>query len=306
MTWTKLAVSRVGTRVEAGESMRIAALTMVYRDHWFLQLWTKHYGDRIGPANLFVVSHGDEPEIRDICAGCQVIPYARDDLELFDQRRWTFLSDLCEELLQKYDAVIVGDVDEYLIPLNQASTLETVLAEHADRAFAFVAGFDLLEHPVDDAPMRPDVSVFKQRKLGKWSGRYSKAVVAYEPVRFRPGAHRVRGRDTTRYCVLSGAVLAHLKYSNSALWADKSAIENAIVTSREKDFRWDNQWRRPIAEGDPALGFSDAYVEAFEASFAAFFEAISIPEVGRGSAVGHQRIAHQPFFLLPRSFESYL
>ena len=244
--------------------MRVAALTMVFRDHWFLRHWIGHYGRLIGRENLHVVSHGDEPAIRDICDGCTVIPYARDTLKAFDRKRWALLSDLCGELLGRYDAVIVGDVDEVLLPLDPGQGLVAVLREHAERSYAFAAGFDLLEHPGKDGPLVPERSVFAQRRLGKWARRYSKAVVAYEPVRFRPGAHRVMGRDTSQYCVLSGAVLAHLKYANSALWAEKSDVQAEIVATREDDFRWDNLWHKPIVEGDPAAGLPGAEIEAFE------------------------------------------
>ena len=63
--------------------MKICAITMVYRDYWALSQWYAHYGRLVGFDNLYVVAHGADPEIAQICPRASVITVPRDSLEGF-------------------------------------------------------------------------------------------------------------------------------------------------------------------------------------------------------------------------------
>ncbi|MGI4940925.1 MAG: glycosyltransferase family 2 protein, partial [Janthinobacterium lividum] len=54
--------------------MRIAALTMVWNEPFFLPLWLRHYGRHLGPQNCFVLDHGsDDGSTEHLGGACRVL-----------------------------------------------------------------------------------------------------------------------------------------------------------------------------------------------------------------------------------------
>jgi hypothetical protein len=65
------------------------AMTMVGGDHFFLGRWVEYYGRHLGRENLYVLSHGGDPEHKRIAEGCNVIYLPFDETRnCFNQRRW--------------------------------------------------------------------------------------------------------------------------------------------------------------------------------------------------------------------------
>ena len=92
---------------------KMAAMTMVGGDHFFLERWVEYYGRQLGRQNLFVLSHGGDPEHKRIAAGCNVIYLPFDETrDCFNQRRWQMLSRVTSGFTNFYNWVLVGDVDE--------------------------------------------------------------------------------------------------------------------------------------------------------------------------------------------------
>ena len=48
---------------------RIAALTMVRNDDFYLRKWVEYYGAQLGMANLYIYFDGRDQVIPDFCAG---------------------------------------------------------------------------------------------------------------------------------------------------------------------------------------------------------------------------------------------
>ena len=67
--------------------MKICAITMVYRDYWALDQWYRHYAKYLGAENLYVISHGMDPEIAKICPQASIINIPREQLKNFDSVR---------------------------------------------------------------------------------------------------------------------------------------------------------------------------------------------------------------------------
>ena len=144
--------------------MRVAALTMVYR-HWYLKLWL-YYGRHLGRENLFIISHGDEDEIRDIAVGCNIIPFSRGSLERFDARRWRFISKHQNRLAAEYDCVLTGDIDEIVFDAFEDDLVRALSDSELDPENAvYVAGFDLVEQPETDLPIDDGKPILAQRRL---------------------------------------------------------------------------------------------------------------------------------------------
>lgn len=197
--------------------MKVAALTMVYRDHWFLSRWIEHYGRHFGRSNLFIVSHGNERPIRKIAGDANVIGIVRETSGDFDVMRWGFLNDILRILLKSYDCVVIGDVDELIVPNPRFGTdLVTELGRKADAPVSFVTGMELVEQK-DDRPIGENEKLLVQRRSGIWNWLYTKAAIVYEPVRIGRGAHFAWH---TPYYNAENLLLFHLKFANSALFAD--------------------------------------------------------------------------------------
>ncbi|MFW2587128.1 glycosyltransferase family 2 protein [Sagittula sp. SSi028] len=237
--------------------MAVAALTMVYRDTWALSRWYAHHARQFGARNLFVVAHGEDPEIARICPEASIITIPRDDLAHFDRRRAQMLDGFHAGLSKAYDWVVRTDADE-LICVDPALWRDVPQALAAqDGPVVTALGFDVVELP-GDAPMH-DAPVLSQRRNIAFSGHYSKAVAANRAVAFHLHGVRVAPRKLENYPfnMPRGLFLAHLKYANRAVLQAGSAQREAIANGS--------------APGLPGSGWADATGDA--ARFLTDFEA---------------------------------
>ena len=91
------------------EGMRISAITMVYRDYWALSQWYAHYSRHLGSEHLYIVAHGHDPRVSELCPRANVVTVPRDDLSGFDRVRGHLLNGLQDGLGAIYDWVIRTD-----------------------------------------------------------------------------------------------------------------------------------------------------------------------------------------------------
>ncbi|QFS84050.1 hypothetical protein FIU97_14945 [Roseivivax sp. THAF40] len=278
--------------------MRIAALTMVYRDHWYLRQWLRHYDAQIGRENCVILSHGDEPEIRAIAEGAQIIPYPRTDLENFDDVRWHELNTRQAELHDSYDCVITGDVDELIFGSDVDRPLADMLAQWRTRPCVFAAGFDLVEHPDLDAPFDDSRPVWAQRQYGLWASGYSKPAVTFEPVFYRPGGHRALD---VPYYLAPGLHLAHLHYADSRQLKARRAIQSEVAAHWPDRARFTNHWKEGV-ERDVSLTPEGDEIPSYEESYIAFHDLVREGFRGRGRGVGAPRMQERLPFRLPATF----
>lgn len=196
--------------------MKIAALTMVHRDHWALSRWYAHHGAQMGFGNLYVVAHGADPEIARLCPKASILTVPRDRFDDFDKRRAGLLNGIKAGLLQIYDWVIQTDADELVcFDPDRYAGLAAVFAGR-DAPVLTALGFDVVERPGD--PALGDAPVLAARRNIAFSGHYSKAVAARRGVDFRLHGTRVaRNRlQSFPFTMPRGLFLAHLKFANRA------------------------------------------------------------------------------------------
>ncbi|MHA6325112.1 glycosyltransferase family 2 protein [Roseivivax sp. CAU 1753] len=278
--------------------MKIAALTMVYQDHWYLRQWLRHYDALIGRENCVVVSHGDAPEIREIAKGARIIPFPREDLANFDDARWLFLNDRQAELHDTHDCVITGDVDELVFGSDVDRPLASVLGQWRDRPCVFAMGFDLVEHPGMEAPYDDARPLWSQRRYGLWSSGYSKPAVTFQPVAYRPGAHRALD---VPYYLAPGLHLAHIHYADSRQLKARRDTHTEVAAHWPDRARFTNHWK-PGVERDIAIADADADIPGYEESYLAFYAMIREGFRGRGRGVGAPRTGGKLPFRLPATF----
>lgn len=255
--------------------MKIAALTMAYRDHWALSQWVAHHGREIGEDNLFIVAHGADAEIARIAPRASVITIPRDDLSGFDRWRGTLLNGIAAGLLGVYDAVIRTDADELICA---EGGLAACLACHTDVPVITALGFDLVESGAD-APLG-DGPVLAQRRHAAFTGHYTKACILNRAAELAQHGVRLPPRRVADfpYCLPEGLFLAHLKYANRA----------------ELDAT--NAWRVEVArapgKGQPGPAWKEA--EADAAKFFAMFEAKRPVSWEAARDEAYAALAHDP------------
>ncbi|WGW02905.1 glycosyltransferase family 2 protein [Tropicibacter oceani] len=237
--------------------MKICALTMVYRDYWALSRWYAHHGAQLGPENLFIVAHGADPQIAQICPGASVITIPRDDFANFDRNRAALLNGIHAGLVQAYDWVIRTDADELIcFDPDRYNSLVQAFEKNSEFPVLTALGFDLVEMP-GDAPLT-EAALFSQRTNLGFSGHYSKAIASRRPIEFLLHGVRVAPRrlDSFPFAMPRGLFLAHLKYANRAVL---DAVNKVRMDIANRD-----------APGLPGTGWSEADADAarFHDSFA--------------------------------------
>ncbi|WP_170387486.1 glycosyltransferase family 2 protein [Ruegeria atlantica] len=161
--------------------MKVAAVTMVYKDHWYLEKWVQYYGQLFGAENLYIIGHGDDPVHCELAKDCNHIRVPRNQLpEDFDEQRWRMLSDICAVLIKSYDWVFCGDVDEIILPTRTEETLLEVLKRQTPESVIGAVGFEIMPRATS-------------QWLLQFSPRYSKPSVLGRPIKFSLGAHGAFG-----------------------------------------------------------------------------------------------------------------
>lgn len=197
--------------------MKICALTMVYRDHWALSQWYMHYSSQLGAKNLFVIAHGRDDKIQNICPEANVITIPRDELDRFDYVRAKIMNDFHSTLTDEYDWTIRTDADELICldPSHYSSFVELLSKRWGPAVFAL--GFELVEEQ-GQTPVPMDTCVFNERTAALFTGHYSKAWAFRQDARalrhgMEVGKKRASGAN---FAMPEGVYLAHLKFADTA------------------------------------------------------------------------------------------
>jgi Glycosyl transferase family 2 len=231
-----------GRAARAGRKRR-ALLTMVHNEPVFLPIWLRYYSRFFGPDDIYVLDHdsSDGSTERD---GFVRIPVSHGSVD----HTWMVrtIERHQRELLDRYDAVLVTDVDEIVAPRPECGTLGDYI-DRLDEEFVNCFGYDII-HLVDrEGPFDPLRPVLDQR--GYWFGNraYSKPALAMKPTRWIPGFHdRKDGRRQLDpdLCMVHlhrmdyETCLARHRYRHGRRWNERDLAEswarhNLIVDDAE-------------------------------------------------------------------------
>ncbi len=215
-------------------AVKICALTMVYRDYWALSRWYAHHGAELGAQNLFVINHGDDPKVAEICPGAQVLSVERADLSRFDRVRGEILDSFHVELAKAYDWVIRTDADEILLyDPDQHESLPALFAKESAPVLTAL-GFELVEMPRNKPMTRGPVCA--QRRNLLFSGQASKAVASREMQKFRLHGVAVAPDALGQFSfrMPRGLYLAHLKYANLKALSETNLVRQDVARAARK------------------------------------------------------------------------
>lgn len=191
--------------------MKVAAITMVYRDYWALSQWYRHFGAMVGYHHLYIVAHGHDPEIARLCPDASIITVPRDDMAHFDRRRARMLNAFQAALIETYDWIIRTDADELICfdPRLYTGVEDFLVGQSGPALFAL--GLNVVDTNTGS------YAVF--------SGHYSKAWAVNDTTQLVQHGVRIRPNkvERFRFQMPRGVYLVHLKFANHIALAASNA-----------------------------------------------------------------------------------
>jgi hypothetical protein len=171
------------------------AITMVYRDYFFLERWVDYYGKQFGRQHLYVLSHGGDPEHDRIAEGANVIRLPRDPtLHRLTRRRWSLKSQFSAGMLRYYNWLFVGDVDEVVIVDPEvAPDLITYMTGKDDKTTPHSLcpfGIELIHNPkAEPDPVVKGEPILAKRRVFRANANYAKPCILRKETTFTIGGH---------------------------------------------------------------------------------------------------------------------
>ncbi len=234
---------------------RIAALTMVRNDDYFLDKWTSYYGGLLGRDNLFIYFDGSDQAVPAFAAEChtEVIERVAGNVRESDKGRIDILSAKAAELLQSYDMVIGTDVDEFLIVDPKLGvSLPDFLSSQDIKGHNSLSGLgcDVIQNVDVEPALDTERPILSQRVFARLSTRYTKTSVLCRPVQWGSGFHRTRKGN---YHIVPDLYLFHFGC------ADAIGLEQKIKDEDLSSRGWNRHLlkRRNLIETLPQLPVRD-------------------------------------------------
>ncbi|MGA0444408.1 MAG: glycosyltransferase family 2 protein [Flavobacteriaceae bacterium] len=179
---------------------KMAVISMARNAPHFVSKWISYYGSQFGFEHLYLFLDGLEqplPENADQIH-CFQIPHKPLSRTRGDKERAKKISTFANTLFEKYDGVIALDIDEFLVVDPKLNiTLYDYLVNQKQHPSLSALGVDVIQHPKNEKEMNWSKPILSQRSYAILSDRYTKPIVAFQPVQWGAGFHRIKGEDFT-------------------------------------------------------------------------------------------------------------
>lgn len=240
---------------------RIAALTRVRNDEFFLHRWVDYYSRHIGRDNLFIYFDGLDQKVPDFCADLhtELLEHVDGPTHKVEKIRIDVLSEKAAGIFALgYDLVIGTDVDEFLAvdPKLGVSLVDFLSAQKPACGCPSISplGVDVGQKMGEEGEVDPSRLFLEQRRYAKLSTRYSKSTVLTRPVQWGSGFHRTRYGN---FHIVPDLYLFHFgcvdleRLRANRFWSERHARKRAgtIYLVSEKPAReWDKTvgWARKV------------------------------------------------------------
>jgi hypothetical protein len=203
-----------------------ALITMVHNEAVFLPIWLRYYGRFFAPEDIYVLDNEttDGSTERD---GFVRIPVEHDTVD----HTWMVrtIEGLQHELLQRYDVVLVTDVDEIVAPVPEWGTLGEYL-DRFDEEWVNCLGYELLHLPEREPALRLDRPVLDQRGHWFFNDGYDKAALATIPLTWKPGFH---GRADQHFNLDPDLRLIHLHRMDHGICRERHRVRKRKPWAQE-------------------------------------------------------------------------
>lgn len=214
---------------------RIAAVTMVRNDDFFLEKWVDYYGSQFGKENLYIYFDGKDQEIPAFCAGthAETVEKIGSQVVEAEKGRLHFLSSKASELLKQGYAAVVGvDADEYIVvdPSRGISLKDFILYNNNGKSLSPL-GLDFGQKLGEEKDLNLKEPFLSQRKYAQIGTRYTKPSVLYHPAVWGSGFHRIKGEN---FRIAKDLYLLHFGYSDKKIIEDRFKDKDRLAQGWEK------------------------------------------------------------------------
>ncbi|MDA8595049.1 glycosyltransferase family 2 protein [Flavobacteriaceae bacterium] len=231
----------------------IAVISMARNDDFFIPKWVAYYGDQFGKANLYLILDGlDQIKPEDQEINCIRVPHKKLSRAKGDKNRVAIVSNLAKALFKRYKRVIACDIDEFLVldPKNKNSLYNYLIQSHSGASIS-AQGIDVGQHIKLEKEISVEQPFLAQRNYGLVSSRYTKPVVALQPIQWGSGFHRVKGKN---FHIDQNLFLFHFGMvdfqRSTGKTKDQSRIDQGWTNHLDRRF----ELFKIISEGVPAEG----------------------------------------------------
>jgi hypothetical protein len=168
-------------------NLKVAVITQVFNEDFFLPVWLNHYGKIFGFNNLIIIDDGSFDGSTNDVRIKRLVRKERTPLDEAD--RALLISLFHEELLKYYDVVIYTDCDELIVidPLINIGLRDYIIKLSFNSIN--VIGFNILHDRVTEAKINLGLSLFSQRRFVRFDSMYCKPLLSKVPIRWSPGFH---------------------------------------------------------------------------------------------------------------------
>ena len=215
---------------------RIAAITMVRNDEFFLRKWVEYYGRELGKKNLYIFFDGTDQIVPDFCEGTTTRLRERNPQHVVkaEKDRLGFLSEQAAVLMRErgYDLVIGTDADEFLVvdPAVCGSLAEYLSKKKICTSLSGL-GIDVGQHLDNEGVIDGSRPFLEQRHNAYICSRYTKPSVIARPVRWGSGFHRVKRHD---FRIDKNLFLFHFGSVDLKMIEDRMGNKDLVSTGRLK------------------------------------------------------------------------
>ena len=214
---------------------RIAALTMVRNDDFFLRKWVEYYGRELGRENLYIYYDGEDQTIADFCKGTNAFLHPKIGWQVVaaEKGRLKFLSEKAAELFAKgYDLVIGVDADEYIVVDPKLGlSLKAYLSEREIDISLSALGLDFGQKIGEEGDLSHEKPFLSQRRYAQIGTRYTKPSIIAQPCQWGSGFHRIKGHN---FHIAKDLFLLHFGYADKKLLEDRLLDREMAAQGREK------------------------------------------------------------------------
>lgn len=192
---------------------KIAALTMVRNDDFYLRKWVEYYGRELGKENLWIYFDGTDQVIAPFCEGTNAFLHEKigNQVVAAEKGRLRFLSERAASLLEQgYDLVIGVDADEFIVvdPKREMSLREYLSAQKIGVSLSAL-GLDFGQKLGEEGDITENEPFLKQRHYAQIGTRYTKPSIVAKPCVWGSGFHRVKGHN---FHIAKDLYLMHFGY----------------------------------------------------------------------------------------------
>lgn len=228
----------------------MAAVTMLYRDHFFLERWVRYWEGQIGRENLYILRHGEDSEIDRIAEGANIIHIPQsDDKSRLERRRWTIYSSFASGLAYYYNWVICNDVDEIVVLDPEAgdnihdylnAKFKTGSVPQVISPFAVESVHTPASEP---EPIIDDKPILSVRRNFRLNSNYAKPCIIRGRTKFSIGGHGSNRKDVA---LDPNLYLFHLRFVDVEISTlrlnSRKALNDHRLGPREGTNRSKNTW----------------------------------------------------------------